>query len=129
MPAGRRVRLAGFTTREHAGERVAIRFLGTGKVVARPVVAADGGFSATAPMPPARLRDTNRARYVAVVGEHRSIALKLMRRVQVTSVRMASGRFAITGALARTAGDRRIEVRRSTCATDELPRAAVARRR
>ena len=47
-----------------------------------------------------------------------------MRRVQVTSVRMASGRFAITGritgALARTAGARRIEVRRTTCATDEL---------
>jgi hypothetical protein len=33
----------------------------------------------------------------------------------------------ITGALARTAGERRIEVRRSTCATDELLGAVQSR--
>jgi hypothetical protein len=125
VPAGRRVKLFGVTERKHAGQRAEIRFLATGKVVARPVVGQDGRFSATAPMPSGRLRHSNKARYDARIGGERSLALKLERRMLVTGVRASGGKVTITGKvvgpLASKPRDRVIEIqRRRTCATTEV---------
>jgi hypothetical protein len=121
---GGRVQFVGFADRKYAGSKVAIVFTATGKTVASPVVGADGRFSASAPLPPRKLRSTNRARYMAKVSKERSLALKLVRRMQVTSVRAAGGRITITGRVtkpfARSAAARRIRLeRRVTCAKTE----------
>ena len=120
IPAGNRVKLLGVAEERFKGRRVDIVFAATGKVVARPKVGADGSFSATAPMPPRRLRFSNRARYQARVGGERSLNLKLMRRMLVTSVRTSAGKVTIAGKvvgpLALRAKDREIVLeRRVTC--------------
>ena len=120
IPAGSRVKLLGVAEERFKGRRVDIVFAATGKVVARPKVGADGSFSATAPMPPRRLRFSNRARYQARVGGERSLNLKLMRRMLVTSVRTSAGKVTIAGKvvgpLALRAKDREIVLeRRVTC--------------
>ena len=120
IPAGNRVKLLGVAEERFKGRRVDIVFAATGKVVARPKVGADGSFSATAPMPPRRLRFSNRARYQARVGGERSLNLKLMRRMLVTSVRTSAGKVTIVGKvigpLALRAKDREIVLeRRVTC--------------
>jgi PKD repeat protein len=120
IPAGNRVKLLGVAEERFKGRRVDIVFAATGKVVARPKVAPDGSFAATAPMPPRRLRSSNRARYQARVGGERSLNLKLMRRMLVTSVRTSGGKVTIAGKvigpLALRARDREIVLeRRVTC--------------
>ena len=120
VPAGNRVKLLGVAEKRFKGRRVDIVFAATGKVVARPKVAPDGSFAATAPMPPRRLRSSNRARYQARVGGERSLNLKLMRRMLVTSVRTSAGKVTIAGKvvgpLALRAKDREIVLeRRVTC--------------
>ena len=120
IPAGNRVKLLGVAEERFKGRRVDIVFAATGKVVARPKVGADGSFSATAPMPPRRLRFSNRARYQARVGGERSLNLKLMRRMLVTSVRTSAGKVTIAGKvvgpLALRAKEREIVLeRRVTC--------------
>src|SRR5215208_5425806 len=64
-----KVRLLGAANRRFAGKRVKIRFLATGKVVARPVVRRTGLFTATAKMPRKKVRATNRARYQASIAK------------------------------------------------------------
>jgi hypothetical protein len=127
------VSLLGVAERRFAGRPVAIVFSATGKVVARPLVRANGRFSASAPLPSRAIRGTNRARYQARIGSDRSLELKLTRRVQVTSLRSVRGRVTITGRvskpLARRRADRRITLQRlTTCTTSEtltwlMPRA------
>ena len=46
----------------------------------------DGTFRATAPLPDARDKGTNRARYHATIGKQRSMQLKLQRRMIVTEM-------------------------------------------
>jgi len=65
-----RVKLLGAANRRYAGQRVTIRFLATGKVVARPLVRRTGLFTATAKLPRKRLRATNKARYQAWAKSH-----------------------------------------------------------
>jgi hypothetical protein len=125
VPVGGRVRLYGVADKRFAGRRVAIRSTADGRVVARPTVLADGTFRASAPLPPRRLRATNRARYRASVGDERSLDLKLERRLRVSDVRSAGGQVTITGQvtgpLARRARDRTITVqRRVTCRRSEV---------
>ena len=117
------VALLGVADRKYAGRRVAIVFTATGKTVASPTVAADGRFAATAPMPPRRVRATNRARYQARIGADRSLELKLMRRMQVTSVTSAGGRVTINGRVSKPLAlrktDRPIALqRRINCTTN-----------
>jgi hypothetical protein len=93
---------------------VSIVFSGNGKVVARPKVAKNGSFRATAPMPGARIRGTNRARYFARIGHERSLRLKLMRRMVVSRLASRNGRVTIAGRVVRPLAKpvRTIEVRR-----------------
>jgi hypothetical protein len=99
--SGRRVALEGVAHRSFAGKRVAIRLQATKQVVARPRVAADGSFRATAPLPPRSIRSTNLARYRASIGSERSLGLKLMRRMEIQRTTVAAGRVNITGRVIR----------------------------
>ena len=96
-----RVHLVGAADRRFAGRRVAIELTGTGKTVARPKVADSGLFRASVPLPPRAIRNTNRARYQATIGEEESLPLKLARRVLVTGTRVAGGKVTLTGRLIR----------------------------
>jgi hypothetical protein len=92
-----RVRLLGAADRRYIGRRVRIRFMADGMTVARPRVREDGTFKATAPLPDARLRGTNRARYEASIRNQRSMRLKLMRRMLVTEMSSRNGVVTIAG--------------------------------
>ena len=120
VPDRGRVKLVGVADRRFAGQTVAISFVPTSKVVARPTVSADGSFSAIAPLPPKRLRNSNLARYEARIGSQRSLKLKLARRMRITGITASSGKVTITGRvigpLAARRADRGIELeRRVSC--------------
>jgi hypothetical protein len=97
LDRGRSVSLYGAADKRYAGKRIAIRSQADGRVVARPRVSKAGLFRARAPLPPERWRDTNRARYTAVIGSQKSLALKLHRRMYFTSIRSAHGRLVLRG--------------------------------
>jgi hypothetical protein len=94
---GNRVKLLGAADKQYAGRTVGIVFAAGHRTVAHAVVRKDGSFSTTAPLPAARLRGTNRARYQAVIGSERSLNLKLTRRMIVESVTSARGKVRIRG--------------------------------
>jgi hypothetical protein len=123
VPAGRRVRLFGIADEEYAGRTVDILFRGTGRRVAEAVVEDDGSFSTTAPMPPRAVRSTNRARYVATIDRHKSLDLKLMRRMVVESMSARNGAVTIVGRVVKPLADpvAPIEVRqRVTCSKEKV---------
>ena len=99
-----KVRLLGAASRRFAGQRVRIRFTATGKTVARPRVRTSGLFTATAPLPRARLRATNRARYIAQIGKQKSLRLKLVRRMLVSDTAVKGRRVTIAGRIVRPLG-------------------------
>ncbi len=80
-----------------AGKRVSIKFLATHKVVATATIAANGTFSASASLPPAKVRETNLARYEAVVGSLHSLNLKLDRRMYMTSATRSGAHVLLSG--------------------------------
>ena len=119
FPKAGRVKLLGAADRKYAGQTVNIVFEATGKVVATAKVQEDGEFATTAPMPSAKLRDGNQARYMAVIGDEKSMNLKLARRMVVERMTAKGGKVTIvgrvTGALA--GGDARniVVSRRVSC--------------
>ena len=115
------MRLVGVADRRFAGRTVSIVFVPRGKVVAKPKVAADGSFSATAPLPPKRLRNSNAARYEARIGGERSLKLKLARRMRIASIGVAGGKVVVAApssarSRARKA-DRMVELQRRVSCT------------
>lgn len=83
--------VTGVADRKYAGQTVTIRFLGTNKVAGTTTVGADGRFSLqVADGDPKNRLAANKRRYRAEVAGARSVALKLTRRFDVTSV-TASG--------------------------------------
>jgi virginiamycin B lyase len=100
-PSGGRTRLLGVAPPTAVGKAITLVSGWNHRKVATVKVAADGSFSASAPLPPGRLRASNSARYTARLGTSTSAALKFARRMYTTSI-TASGR-AITFAGAATA--------------------------
>jgi len=94
---GHHVALFGAADASLVGRTVTIGFTKSGKPVAHAVVGRDGFFGTTAPLPPAKIRYTNRATYQASAGTARSEALKLTRRMIVESVSTSAGRVRIRG--------------------------------
>ncbi len=92
-----RVRLLGVADRSLAGRTVSIRFRGTGKTVTTTKIRSDGSFTARTKLPAKRLRNTNRARYQAIVGKERSLALKLRRRMVINTPRSSGGKVRLSG--------------------------------
>ncbi len=79
---GARVALVGSAAKSLDGKKVKITFDGN-EQVASAKVGTNGQFSTTAALPPARLRDSNSARYMAESGNQRSLDLKLTRRLSL----------------------------------------------
>jgi hypothetical protein len=93
---GGRVALEGSAAKSLDGKTVKIVFNG-GKVVASATVGANGEFAPTAPLPPARLRDSNGARYLAESGSQRSLNLKLTRRLSLEPPSFSGGTVTLVG--------------------------------
>jgi hypothetical protein len=94
---GRKVVLYGAADKKYIGRRVSIVFPHTGRTVARPKVAKDGTFRATAALPAQRIRRTNLSRYQARIDKEKSLNLKLWRRMVVTKLQGSSGKVRIVG--------------------------------
>jgi hypothetical protein len=94
---GRRVYISGAARAALIRKRVGIRFMAFRRLVGHAKVNAKGLFALTLPLPAHRLAISNAARYEAVSGRNVSPALKLQRRLQMTSARR-------TGALIHLAG-------------------------
>jgi hypothetical protein len=90
-------RLYGAADRKYVGKRISVVSSWDGKVVARPIVAHDGTFTAKGKLPPPALRRGNRARYQARIGKEKSLRLKLFRRMQVTRMSSSKGKVRIAG--------------------------------
>jgi hypothetical protein len=88
-----RVRVAGLARRAMAGRTVTIR--AGGRIVARATVSATGVFAANAPLPPAGRGA--RIRYRAFLAGDASRALKLSRRMLITSTRLDGSQLVIAG--------------------------------
>jgi hypothetical protein len=97
LDRGRYVSLYGAADKRLAGKRIAIYSRANHRIVARPRVSKSGLFRARAPLPPARYRDTNVARYMATHGKDRSLNLKLHRRMVWTSIRSRHGKVILRG--------------------------------
>ena len=94
--AGRtRTHLEGETAKTNAGKTVTLLF--RGRAVGTAVVASNGTFATTVALPPRNVRNTNRARYHAVLGPLRSLNLKLARRMRATALTSRSGTVTIAG--------------------------------
>ncbi len=87
---GSHVLLSGSAASSLVGKKVKILFGAANKQVASATVEANGQFTTTAPLPPAKIRDSDSARYIAEIGKLRSLRLKLTRRLLLEAP-MASG--------------------------------------
>ncbi len=94
---GSRVLITGAARLSLVGKRVSIKFLASGKTVATTTIAVNGSFSASAPLPPAKIRESNRARYEASVGSVHSLNLKLTRRMYMTSATRSGAHVLLSG--------------------------------
>lgn len=93
---GSRVMLKGAAVSSLAGHKVEILF-DSSKQVATATVKPDGLFSASAPLPPAKLRGSNSARYLAESGGLKSLDLKLTRRLILDPPTGSANKVALTG--------------------------------
>jgi hypothetical protein len=93
---GGRVALEGSAAKSLDGKKVKIVFDGA-KQVATATIGANGQFSASAPLPPARLRDSNSARYMAESGSQRSLNLKLTRRLSLEPPKASGAAVTLVG--------------------------------
>jgi hypothetical protein len=93
---GGRVELTGSAASSLDGQQVSIVF-GASKKVASVTVASNGEFSASLPLPSAKVRDSNSARYTAVSGAERSLSLKLTRRLSLESLTVSGGSVVLSG--------------------------------
>jgi hypothetical protein len=93
---GSHVLLNGSAASSLDGRQVKIIF-GASRQVGITTVGANGLFSASVPLPPARLRASNSARYTAESGGQRSLSLKLTRRLSLESPTVVGGRVILVG--------------------------------
>jgi hypothetical protein len=93
---GARVVLIGSAAKSLAGKQVEILF-NEKKRVASAKVGADGAFSTTAPLPPAKIREALSTRYSAEIGKVRSLHLKLTRRLLLEPPKASGTTITLTG--------------------------------
>lgn len=88
--------VTGVADQKYAGQTVTIRFLGSNAVAGTATVGTDGRFSVrVADGDPKNRLAANKRRYRAEIGDARSVALKLTRRFDVTSVTAAGGSWKV----------------------------------
>jgi CSLREA domain-containing protein len=95
---GSRVEVRGSAAKSYVGKRVKILF-NEGKSVATATVEANGQFTTTAPLPPAKVRDNLDTRYTAEIGKLRSVHLKLVRRLLLEPLKASGTTVTLTGQL------------------------------
>ena len=93
---GGHVLLSGSAASSLVGKKVKILF-NEGKQVATATVEADGQYTTTAPLPPAKIRDNLSTRYTAEVGKLRSVHLKLVRRLLLEPPKASGTTVTLTG--------------------------------
>jgi hypothetical protein len=93
---GSRVAIRGSAAKSLVGKKVKILF-DEGKQVATATVAANGQYATTAPLPPAKIRESNSTRYTAEVGKLRSVNLKLVRRLLLEPLKASGTTVTLTG--------------------------------
>jgi hypothetical protein len=93
---GGRVAIAGSAAKSLAGKKVKILF-NERKQVATATILANGEYSTTAPLPPARIREALTTRYTAVLGSERSLHLKLTRRLLLEPPKASGTTVTLTG--------------------------------
>jgi hypothetical protein len=95
---GSHVFLSGSAAKSLVGKKVKILF-NEGKPVATATVKANGQYTTTAPLPPAKIRDSLTTRYSAEVGKVRSVHLKLVRRLLLEPPKASGTTITLTGQL------------------------------
>jgi hypothetical protein len=93
---GGRVVLVGSAAKSLIGKRVKI-LLNEGTQVATATVGANGQFATTAPLPPAKIRESLTTRYSAEVDKVRSLHLKLTRRLLLEPPKASGTTVTLTG--------------------------------
>ncbi|GAC1437962.1 MAG: hypothetical protein NVSMB51_13050 [Solirubrobacteraceae bacterium] len=83
------------------GHKIPIFFTGTRKQVATATVLPNGFFRTDAPLPPKKLRYTNRARYYAKADGETTLKLKFDRRMVVSGTTTRNGEVHIRGIIKR----------------------------
>ena len=93
---GGHVAISGSAAKSLVGKKVKILF-NEGKQVATTTVTANGQYATTAPLPPAKIRESNSTRYTAEVGKLRSVHLKLVRRLLLEPLKASGTTVTLTG--------------------------------
>jgi hypothetical protein len=94
---GSRVLLSGSAASSLVGKKVKILFGTANKQVADATVGANGQFTTTAPLPPAKIRESLNAHYTAEIGKLRSLHLKLTRRLLLEAPKASGTTVTLTG--------------------------------
>jgi len=116
----RYVSLLGAVSSENVGRKVSIVRTDIAKVVATGVVRPDGFFRTKAPLPPEAVRSSNETRYQAVLDGHKSLALKLQRRMRISRMRNLGEQIQIIGKIVGplVPGQEIVIRRRESCTKD-----------
>ena len=120
---GSRVTITGVADKRFVGRSVTIKFEADGRTAGRALVASNGTFKTTAPLPSKRLRSSNRARYQAVLGKEKSLNLKLERRMYIDRLTAKDGKVTVAGRVTRPLGTPRQTItltRRVSCRDSEV---------
>jgi hypothetical protein len=96
---GSATRIRGIARLKFAGQRVSIQYQPSGaKIIAKPLVAANGSFSVNVSRPAKPAYTSNQARYRAVLGSQKTSWIKLTRRMGSSAVSDAgNGRLQVNG--------------------------------
>jgi hypothetical protein len=95
--AGSRAIIQGVSRVAYAGQTVVVRSMLSGRVIARPSIAADGTWRTNVAAPPRRLWGSNRARYRAEFRGTTTIWTKLTRRMGTTTITDTNGVLSVRG--------------------------------
>ncbi len=95
--SGTTMLVRGVAKREFVGRPLAIKQFKSGRLVGRTKVRGNGTFAMRLPLPPAEIRDTNRARYYAAAVGRRSNALKFTRRMTTEELQAKDGMVTFSG--------------------------------
>lgn len=98
LPSGGKDVVRGVADSSYVGQKVSIKYVATGKTVARPTVGIDGTFSVTVKAPKGKTARGNLGRYAAAINNASSAALKRIRRMYTsTAYRTAGGSVYLSG--------------------------------
>jgi hypothetical protein len=120
LPSGGKDVVRGVADSSYVGQKVSIKYVATGKTVARPTVGVDGTFAVTVKAPKGKVARGNLGRYTASINSTSSAALKRVRRMYTsTAYRTAGANVYLSGRVTKPfpAGAKVTVQIRKTCGT------------